>query len=256
VQPRPVAPFAFANAWGNNLAMFMPFFCLAWLGKDAGWRRKVAPFLIALSFVPIAYSLNRGLWGGLAIAAVFLVVKLATMGKLWGVGVFAAVVLGGGAVFVATPLYDTVVLRIDTPHSNDRRNTVAETIIGSTGQGSPFLGFGSNREVQGSFNSIAGGGTPDCQQCAAPPMGTQGFLWRLIFTTGFIGTAFYLGFLITQLRRHVRSEDPVAIAGCISIVLSLVFFLVYDSLESPLYTLLLGIGMMNRPADAAVESDA
>jgi len=246
VQPRPVAPFAYANAWGNNLAMFLPFFCLAWLGKDAGWRRKVAPFVLALTLVPIAYSLNRGLWGGLFVAAAFVVVKLTTMGRAWAVGLFAAVVLIGGSVFVATPLYDTVMLRIDTPHSDDRRGNVAETIIGSTSQGSPVLGFGSNREVQGSFASIAGGGTPDCQQCAAPPMGTQGFLWRLIFTTGFVGTALYLGFMFTQLRRHLRSEDPIAIAGCVSIVMSLVFFFVYDSLESPLYTLLLGIGLMNR----------
>ncbi|MDQ3627431.1 MAG: hypothetical protein M3419_01135 [Actinomycetota bacterium] len=246
VQPRPVAPFAYANAWGNNLAMFLPFFCLAWLGKDAGWRHKVAPLLLVLACVPIAYSLNRGLWGGLFVAALLVVVKLATMGRIWTVGLFAAVVVVGGSVFVATPLYDTVTLRIDTPHSNDRRGTVAETIIGSTMQGSPVLGFGSNREVQGSYSSIAGAGTPDCRQCAAPPMGTQGFLWRLIFTTGFVGTALYLGFMLTQLRRHLRSEDPIAIAGCVSIVMSLVFFFVYDSLESPLYTLLLAIGLMNR----------
>ena len=85
--------------------------------------------------------------------------------------------------------------RVETPHSNERRTTVAETVISTTWAGSPLLGYGTTRQVQGSFASIAGGETPDCHQCAAPPVGTQGFLWRLIFTTGFVGTALFFVFM-------------------------------------------------------------
>ena len=44
-QPRPTAPFAYANSWGNNLALYLPFFIVAWFGRDAGWRRTAGPFL-------------------------------------------------------------------------------------------------------------------------------------------------------------------------------------------------------------------
>jgi hypothetical protein len=100
--------------------------------------------------------------------------------------------------------------------------------------------------VQGSFASIAGGETADCRQCAAPPLGTQGFLWRLIFTTGLVGTVLYLAFVSVQLAQHVLAPDPLSITCCLVIVLSLVFAVVYDSLESPLYTLMIAIGLLNR----------
>ena len=246
VQARPTAPFAYANAWGNNFGMFLPFFLLAWLGKDAGWRRRLAPLVLLLALVPVAYSLNRGLWLGLGLGGLIGLVKLATMGKLKTVMAAVAALGLAGAMFVVSPLYDTVTLRIETPHSDDRRTTVAEDVVKLTWEGSPVLGFGSNREVQGSYASIAGGETPDCHQCAAPPLGTQGFLWRLLFTTGLVGAALYLGFIAVQLKRHLRSADPVSVVGCLCIILSLIFFFVYDSLESPLFTLMIAIGLMNR----------
>ncbi|MBA2532657.1 MAG: hypothetical protein H0V23_11235 [Nocardioidaceae bacterium] len=246
VQSRPTAPFAYANAWGNNFGMFLPFFLLAWLGKDAGWRRRIAPLVLALALVPIAYSLNRGLWLGLGLGGLIFLVRLATLGKLKTVMAAAGALGVVGGMFAVSPLYDTVTLRIETPHSDERRSTVAEDVLELTWKSSPVLGFGSNREIQGSYASIAGGETPDCKQCAAPPLGTQGFLWRLIFTTGLVGAALYLSFIAVQLKRHLGSPDPVSVMGCLCIILSLIFFFVYDSLESPLFTLMIAIGLMNR----------
>ena len=45
-QPRPTAPFAYSNAWGNNLGLYLPFFVAAWLGRDAelaSFRRARRP---------------------------------------------------------------------------------------------------------------------------------------------------------------------------------------------------------------------
>jgi hypothetical protein len=246
VQPRPTAPFAYANAWGNNLGTYLPFFVWAWFGRDAGWRRRVAPFLLVLALVAVVYSLNRGLWGGLTVAALLVAIRLAVSGRLWVLGALSVTVLVATVAFLFTPLYDTAALRLATPHSNDRRATVAETVIETTAEGSPLVGYGTNREVQGNFASIAGGDTPECHQCAAPPLGTQGFVWRLIFTTGFVGTFLYLGFMAVQFARHFRSPDTVAVVATVSIAVSLVFFLVYDSLESPLFTLMIAIGLAAR----------
>lgn len=245
-QPRPTAPFAYANSWGNNLALYLPFFIVAWFGRDAGWRRTAGPFLLAASAVPIVMSLNRGLWLGLAVGALYVAVRLAWNGRIWAIQAILVAGLVGGVVFVSTPLYDTVTLRLETPHSNERRASTATQVIETTWQGSPVVGYGSTREMEGTFTSLAGGGTPDCSQCAAPPLGTQGFMWRLILTTGFIGTALCLAFIAVQFVRHSAGLRTYAVVGCTLILVSGLLFLVYDSLESPLFTLMIAIGLMVR----------
>jgi hypothetical protein len=244
--PRPTAPFAYANAWGNNFGLFLPFFIATWLRKGAGWRRPVGAVLLVIAILPIVYSLNRGLWIGLFFALAFISVRMAMLGNTRVLQVTVASVVLGAVIFVASPLYDLVTLRVETPHSNDRRSTVASDVVTKTVDGSPLFGFGDTRAVTGSFASIAGGETPDCHQCAAPPLGTQGFMWRLIFTTGLAGAVFFLSFMGAQLFRFVGARDPVALTGCSVILMCLIFNFVYDSLESPLFTVMIAVGLMNR----------
>jgi hypothetical protein len=244
--PRPTAPFAYANAWGNNFGLFLPFFVATWLRKGAGWRRPVGAVLLVVAIIPIAFSLNRGLWIGLFFALAFISVRMAMLGNTRVLVVTLVSLVVGTIIFVASPLYDLVTLRVETPHSNERRSTVATDVVSKTVNGSPLLGFGDTRAVTGSFASIAGGETPDCHQCAAPPLGTQGFMWRLIFTTGLAGTLFFLSFMGAQLFRFVGARDPVALVGCSVILMCLIFNFVYDSLESPLFTVMIAIGLMNR----------
>ena len=245
-QPRPAAPFTYPNAWGNNLGMFLPFFVVSWLGRDAGWRRPAGIAVLVLAIVPIVYSLNRGLWIGLAVTGVAVAVKLVSIGRTRRLPLIAALLAVGAVVFVLSPLYSTVVLRVNTPHSDQRRSTVATQVVHKTLALSPLLGYGETRAVQGSFDSIAGGETPSCHQCAAPPLGTQGFMWRLIFTTGALGTLLFLAFTCTQLFTFAPMRDPVAIAGCSVILMSVIFSFVYDSLEAPLFTVMIAIGLLSR----------
>jgi hypothetical protein len=245
-QPRPTAPFAYPNSWGNNLALFLPFFIASWMRKGTGWRRPFGFVLVAVSIIPIAYSLNRGLWVGLGFSILFIAIRQALNGQTRVLFATVSLVVIGGIVFVASPLYDTVVLRVNTPHSNGRRETVASDVVNKTLEMSPLLGYGESRAVTGSFDSIAGGETPDCHQCAAPPLGTQGFLWRLIFTTGILGTAFFFAFLVVQLGRFGRDPDPVMIVGTLVVLLSILLSFFYDELEAALFTMMLAIGLMNR----------
>ena len=43
-----------------------------------------------------------------------------------------------------------------------------------------------------------------------------------------------------------RRVDPISVVGCMALTVSVLFFIVYDSLESPLFILMLAIGLMNR----------
>lgn len=252
VQPRPTAPFPYSNAWGNNLALYLPFFILAWFGKDAGWRRTLAPVVLVGAAFPITLSLNRGLWISLALAAVYAAARLAVNGRGRAVQVLVAALLVGGIVFVSSPLYDTLALRLATPHSNDRRAGTAETVVSVAAQGSPVVGYGTTRTMQGSFSSLAGGETAQCRQCAAPPLGTQGFMWRLVLTTGFGGTVLCLAFFLYQFLRRTRGPTPLDVATCTVLLIAVVCFFVYDSLGSAMFTALITIGLMAR-ADAPTQ---
>ena len=52
--------------------------------------------------------------------------------------------------------------------------------------------------------------------------------------------------MAAQFFRFVGARDPVALIGCTVIFMGLVFSFVYDSLESPLFTIMIAIGLMNR----------
>ena len=249
VQPRPTAPFPYSNAWGNNLALYLPFFMLACFGKDAGWRNKVGPVVLIAAILPIVASLNRGLWISLATAAVYAAVRLAVNGRTRSLYTLVAALVVGGIVFVSSPLYDTIELRAETPHSNDRRAGTAQTVSAVTAEGSPFVGYGTTRTMQGSFNSLAGGETEACHQCAAPPLGTQGFMWRLVLTTGFVGTALCLAFFAVQFLRRARGPSPLDITTSTVLLVAVLCFFVYDSLGSALFTTMIAVGLMARADD-------
>ncbi len=226
--------------------MYLPFFVLAWCGKDAGWRRKLAPFVLLAAIFPITFSLNRGLWGALTLAAVYAAVRLALNGRTRALQILVASTVVGGMIFVASPLYDTILLRVETPHSNDRRAGTATTVLTTAYDGSPIVGYGTTRKMQGSFSSLAGGETEECHQCAAPPLGTQGFMWRLVLTTGFGGTLLCLSFLALQFLRRARGAIPIHVAGCTVILVSVMCSFVYDSLGSAMFTVMIAVGLMAR----------
>lgn len=245
-QARPKAPFTYANAWGNNTGLLLPFFAYAVLKARHRWQQVAGVLVLAVALVPIGYSLNRGLWLGLGVVCAYLFVVLVRARRFLTVWGIVAGLAAAALVVALSPVGQTVALRLDTPHSNERRGTVAETVVDTTWEGSPLLGFGSTRQVAGSFSSLSGGGSPDCRQCAAPPLGTQGFLWRLVLTTGFVGTGLFALFMGGVFLRHVRRRDPISVLGCMCLVMSGVFMLVYDSLESPLFLLMLAVGLMHR----------
>jgi hypothetical protein len=59
---------------------------------------------IAVSVVPVVHSLNRGLWIGLGVAAVYAAVRLALAGRLWAIGALALAGVAVAGALVVTPL--------------------------------------------------------------------------------------------------------------------------------------------------------
>lgn len=73
-EARPTAPFSFANSWGSNISLTLPFFLVGWLRYGRRWQQIASVPVMALAMIPIVYSLNRGLWISLIVGLVFFVV--------------------------------------------------------------------------------------------------------------------------------------------------------------------------------------
>ncbi len=246
-EARPKAPYAYANSWGANFTVTLPFFIWCYWGTSARWWRRVLsiPILVAAA-VTVTYSLNRGLWIGIGLAALVLAVhqvrKRGT--RVLPVLGVAALVLTVG--FLVSPLADVVAQRLHSPHSNARRSGMVELTVSSVTHGSPILGFGNTRKLQGSFYSIAGDATPACPFCAVPPLGTQGHAWLVFFAQGFLGTALFFGFLLVGVAVNLRRRDPFSVA-CTAALVPLIFeTLIYDTLGSAFVLALLVYGLMAR----------
>ena len=243
---RPSAPFPYANDWGLNFACFLPFFVRAWLGPDAGRRRYVAPVVLAAAAVPGVDSGNRGLWAILLLLTVVLAVKQATAGRYRPLVAVAAVAVVGAVVVAMSPLSSAVAARFSGHTSNHGRISLATITVSGMAQSSPVIGDGTTRKAQGSFYSIAGGATPDCHTCAPPALGTQGFLWWMLFATGFVGAALGLVFWLGSLWRHRRGHDPTVLA-CWCAVLAFVAALpVYDWTITAGFAAMTAVALLDR----------
>lgn len=250
-QSRPMAPFAYSNTWGAAYAFFLPFFVLTWIIRGRGGRRVAGVLILIASLWPAVYSLNRMLWAALLLMAIFAIIKLVVLAGSKAIGWTIVALLVGAMVVALSPLPALVQGRIDNPHSNNRRTLLAEQTVRSAVVGSPLVGFGSTRDVQGDLNTLAGGERPDCKACGPPPLGTQGHLWLLIFGHGLVGTAAFLAFFILRFARHWHELSPYSLIGCSVLLAFGLFLFTYDMVEVPLYTVMIAVALMWRTQPAS-----
>ncbi|WP_143554049.1 hypothetical protein [Serinicoccus sp. CUA-874] len=245
VEPRPSAPFAYANQWGIATAATIPHFVASWWVGNT-WRRWVVIIGLPLAIFPIVGSLNRGMWGALVMMTLFVIVKVALTGRLQVLWASLVVVILIGAALVVSPLGDLILDRLNTPHSNEGRANLSTQAVVSTWQGSPFVGYGSTRDVQGNFNSIATGASALCPNCSPPPLGTQGQLWQVVFATGFVGAALYVGFIVGQFFRSLRRSTVIMVAAQASTVAALVTMPVYTVIHPAIVVIFISLGLLVR----------
>lgn len=239
--PRPEAPFEWANAWGSNVSVLLVWFVVGWWVYGGRRHRAVAVALIALAAIPVVYSLNRGLWIGLGLAALYLVIRVGGRTRL----TVCAAAAAGALVFALSPLASLVAQRLDNPHSNDIRAFTVSATIQAAGH-SPVIGFGNTRNAMGNHRTITTGKTDWCRDCGHPPLGSDGQLWLLIITQGFTGAALYAAFFAGAVRRHWRDRSPIGLAGVLVMALVLLYMFVYDGLVTPLSLYLISFALLWR----------
>ncbi len=243
---RPSAPFPYANVWGLNFACFLPCFVRSWIGSPSHRRRAVGVLILLASVVPVITSLNRGLWLALAAAVVTVVIRLAFERRA---GLLIAMV---GAVAVAvvllavTPLSGVISARLASDHNSNQGRTELATRGFTSTLASPVVGYGTARSVQGSLVSIAGGATSTCPRCSPPSFGTQGQLFLVTFTTGYVGGAFYIGFVLLMLIRGSRIRGPDVTMASAILVMHLSTMIVYSADNLAILPIFLALGVIGR----------
>jgi hypothetical protein len=246
VAGRPSAPFPYTNMWGYCVALLMGWFVVATLRRGAGLGGLVGALLVlAVSAVPIIYSLNRGLWIALGLGLALVAVRHALHGHYGLLAGLLAGLVAFGALFAASPLPGIVASRLDNPDSNQIRTfTTVKTL--ELLEHSPVLGFGSTRMAEGSAASIAIGPSPDCPRCGGVTLGSNGQLWAVLVSTGYLGAAFCVGFFLRSLWVYRRDRSPIGDAGLVAILMTLFFAFIYNALTMPLVLSFLSIALLWR----------
>ncbi len=242
--PRPAAPWGYTNTWGNNFCLLVVWFVVAAYATREATRRSrlVATTLLVVSLAPVVYSLNRGLWIGLAVMVGYLVLRLVAHGRLWVIGLLGVVVTVTAVAIMITPLGTVVSDRLDHGKSNGVRLYLTYQALDGISE-SPVIGFGSTRNTEGGRNSITVGSSADCPHCGNFTIGGNGQLWQVIYAHGLVGTVAYFGFFLYGLWRFRRDRTPIGLAASTAIVSSLVAALWYNSLVTPLAFTMLAYAM-------------
>lgn len=251
---RPSAPFVYTNIWGNNLSLLMVWFVIGF-GIWGGTKSRVATgVVLAISVVPIIYSLNRGLWIGLIVATIYLAVRLALHGRTQLFFGFVLAIVALLVVALLSPLYGVVQERLANPHSDSARENTSSAAV-TAALSSPILGYGSTRATVGSAQSIAVGRSASCGQCGNAAIGGAGQLWLLLIAQGFTGAVLYIGFFARTIWTYRHDRSAIAMGGVLVVLLGLVYLPVYGSAGTPLALYMIAVGLLWRQRRLAADPE-
>jgi hypothetical protein len=197
---RPSAPFPYTNGWGNNFALLMPF-VVAMTGMARGWRRLLLVLALAASAVPAVATLNRGMFVALGVGLAYTMVRLALRGRVAPLLSLLGAVLVGGIGVVEAGVVDRIMLRTTYSSTNFGRATVYRETFDRT-LSSPLLGWGGPRPSRTLDISV----------------GTQGHLWNVMFSHGFLALALFVTTLL-WLTWRTRTCTGFGFAAHVTLVM-------------------------------------
>lgn len=190
---RPVAPFLYANTWGNVYSLVLPLAVLhLWLMWHTRYR-WITLIVILASIIPALSTLNRGMFVGLGVVALWVLLQTVRRGQFFTAALAVFAMALAGLVWFVSPLGAALFNRVATTYSLvDRESLYVETFDAVLT--SPLFGYGSPRPADQSW---------------LPSLGTQGQLWTVLYSHGFVGVALFVGFLLAACVVVLRRRDVV-----------------------------------------------
>lgn len=235
LDPRPSAPFLYTNGWGNAYSMLTPivvaYLILVRRERRFWWLLLAVP----VSLVPALLTLNRGMFLGLGLAAVYIGVRAIARGNVKVILALAGLALLVVAAFSVLPIEQRLTQRVETSSSTQDRASLYEETFTRTLE-SPLFGFGAPRP------SASPG---------IPSVGTQGQLWMVMFSHGFPGAVLFMGWLVWAYFRSIREREPVREACNTVLLVVIVESTYYGIMTTGLLVAMLAAAITMRPQSRA-----
>ena len=182
----------------------------------------------AVALIPLVYSLNRGVWVGVGLTAVYLAVRLAARGKLAMLGLVCAALAarrGRGRRHPAAGPHHVAAAAsaeqcdpgVAVGHRSPGRERVAAHRVRRHPAPAGQRQFDRGRPDR-----------QDCPTCGQYPVGSNGQLYLLLICNGWVGTVLFLSFFGYLGWRYRRDKTPYGMAGVLVILLSFLYMFAYD----------------------------
>lgn len=187
---RPSAPFAYTNGWGAAIAVLTPIAVATAMGHHSArviWL--VAAGIVAI-IPPAVASSNRGMFLGLGVSVVYVMLRLLLRAQWLALSCVAALTGAAALVLTWSGFLDEIAARQSVVDTTEGRSSLyAETFERTLA--SPILGYGAARP---SFRSEIW-------------IGTQGAIWSVMFCFGFVGLALYAYMLVSGALRTAGAPN-------------------------------------------------
>lgn len=195
VEPRPSAPFLYTNNWGNAYSLLLPF-VIIYLIRTRGERRFwFVLAMLPVSLLPALSTLNRGMFLGLAVTALYLSVRYLLLGNVRVLAAVVGVGVVAGLAFTQLSVSEELSSRVEeTSTTEDRLEIYRQTIVSV--QDSPIFGLGAPRPSA----------NPNI-----PPVGTHGQFWMVMHSHGVLGVVLFTGWFASCFFRSLRRTDSTGI---------------------------------------------
>lgn len=234
IDPRPSAPFLYTNNWGNVYSLLVPLVML-YMSRVRGSKNFwLLAVLLPASLVPAFLTLNRGMFVGLSAIALYVAIRFLRHGRTQAIRAVLLLTVVGVVVLQALPVGERLDNRLERSGTNESRLTVYQETIARAAT-SPLLGFGTPRPAENVSIEI-------------PSLGTQGQVWMVLFSHGFVGAALFLGGLLWFVAATSRRVDVAGIVlnGVLAGVVLESFF--YGLLGPGLGVTMIVAGLAMRPS--------
>ncbi len=237
---RPSAPFPYANSWGVAIVLLTPVAVACFLQARSRLPRVVVAVGLVAMIAPALSTSNRGMFAGLVLAAVYVVVRLTIRDRAAPVLAIAVLGVVGATVLVANGLLNQIQTRQHYGDSSGTRWSLYRETFERSVQ-SPLLGYGAPRPS------------------ASEPLisaGTQGYVWMLMFSFGFVGLAFFLTFLWGTTLRTWRAPGDVDLVLHSVLVVASVIIAIYGLDIMQMLSIMLAAAVLLRRRHGLDTADA
>lgn len=227
---RPSAPFPYANSWGVAILLLTPVAVACFLQTRSRVLRCALVIGLAALIAPAMATSNRGMFAALGLAGVYVVVRLAIRDRAAPVLSIAVLGVVGAVVLLANGLLTQIQARQRFGDSSGTRTSLYEETFERTLK-SPLLGHGAPR--------------PSVSEPLLSA-GTQGYVWMLMFSFGFVGLALFLVFLWGTTLRTWRAPGDIDVVLHSVLVVASVVIVVYGLDIMQLLTIMLVAAVLLR----------